>query len=90
MNSDELTKILQGYIREGKNRLENELAGTRGAIDIISKEKVKKFIKDMDRGLSPQEREHLSASFVISMYQAFCYGYSLGRLEGEKNVKADL
>jgi hypothetical protein len=41
----------------------------------------------MDRGLDKQEREFLSVLIQMSMYQSFCYGYGVGKIEGTTNSK---
>jgi len=45
--------------------------------------KIKDFIKVMDVGLDEAEREYLRELIVSGMYQSFCYGYSIGKIEGK-------
>lgn len=75
-------KTIKEYIRHGKFKLEKDLAGTREAIRLISNEKVKEFIELTDRGLSKPERELLECTIISGMFQAFCYGYGIGKIEG--------
>lgn len=70
---------LKQLIREGKERLETQFDGTRQAIELISAEAVRHFMRDMDRGLNPDEIQYLNRIITRSMSQAFCYGYCMGR-----------
>lgn len=79
-------KTIREYLKQAQDRLEHELTGTREAMKIIAKEKTKDFIKVMDIGLDEGEREYLCALIVTGMYQSFCYGYGVGKIEG-KNGK---
>ncbi len=81
---------IREYLKQGREKLENDLVGTREAIRLIAKDKTRNFIKTMDRGLDKDEREYLGALIVSSMYQAFCYGYSIGKFEGRSNNKVFL
>jgi len=81
---------IKEYIRQGKFKLENDLAGTQEAIKLIAKDKTKDFIKTMDKGLDKGEREFLSTLIVSSMYQSFCYGYGIGKIEGKTRDKVYL
>ena len=80
------TKIKE-YLKQGKDKLATDLAGTREAIKLIAGDKTKDFMQAMDRGLSKDERDFLSALIVSSMYQSFCYGYGIGKIEGSTNNK---
>lgn len=86
-SSSEFEKIIKEYIKQGKGKLENELQGTREAIKMIARDKTRNFIKTMDKGLDKDEREFLSSLIVSSMYQSFCYGYGIGKMEGDSNSK---
>lgn len=78
---------IREYLNQAKDKLENDLAGTREAIRLIAGDKTKDFMQIMDRGLDKDEREMLSAIIVSSMYQSFCYGYGIGKIEGTTNNK---
>ena len=80
-------KMIKEYLKQARAKLEYELTGTREAMKLISKEKTKEFIKTMDRGLDEEEREYLSNLIVSSMYQSFCYGYGIGKIEGKNENK---
>ncbi len=88
LNSFEVT--IKEYIKQGREKLEKDLVGTREAIRLIARDKTRNFIKTMDRGLDKNEREYLGALIMSSMYQAFCYGYSIGKFEGKSNNKVFL
>ncbi len=81
---------IREYLNQAKDKLESELAGTREAIRLIAGDKTKDFMQIMDRGLDRDEREMLSAIIVSSMYQSFCYGYGIGKIEGSTNNKVFL
>lgn len=81
-NSGEFEKTIREYLKEGREKLANDLAGTREAIKLIARDKTKDFLKTMDKGLDKEERDFLSALIVTSMYQSFCYGYGIGKIEG--------
>lgn len=85
--SADFETTIKEYLRQGRKKLETDLAGTREAIKLIAKDKTKDFIITMDMGLDEQEREFLSALIVSSMHQAFCYGYGIGKMEGRTNSK---
>ncbi|MCX8129674.1 MAG: hypothetical protein N3I35_06180 [Clostridia bacterium] len=86
-NSMDFEKTIRKYLQQGMNKLESDLAGTREAIKLISQEKTKDYIRITDRGLNKEERDFLSAIIVSSMYQSFCYGYGIGKIEGSTNNK---
>lgn len=75
-------KTIKEYLKQGKDKLNNDLAGTREAIRLIADDKMKDFLKTMDKGLDKDERDYLSMLIVSSMYQSFCYGYGIGKIEG--------
>lgn len=83
-------KLIKEYLEEARNRLETEFAGTREAIRQISEEKVMEYLVFTDKDLSKDERALLSAVFTFSMYQSFCYGYGIGRVEGSTSKKVYL
>jgi hypothetical protein len=89
-SNGEFEKMIKEYIKQGKGKLENELQGTREAIKMIARDKTRNFIKTMDKGLDKDEREFLSSLIVASMYQSFCYGYGIGKIEGDSNSKVYL
>jgi hypothetical protein len=89
-NNNKIEKIIKEYIKQGKGKLENELQGTREAINMIAMDKTKNFIRTMDKGLDKEEREFLSKLIVSSMYQSFCYGYGIGKMEGDCKSKVFL
>jgi len=80
-------KIIREYLKQGREKLFKELNGTREAIRLIAKEKTKDFMLVTDRGLDKDERNYLAELIVSSMYQTFCYGYSIGKIEGSTNEK---
>lgn len=89
-SSNNFENTIKEYIRQGKTKLENDLSGTREAIKLIAKDRTKDFIKTMDKGLDKGEREFLSTLIVSSMYQSFCYGYGIGKIEGKTSDKVYL
>jgi hypothetical protein len=88
--SQKFESILKEYLRQGKEKLENELTGTREAIKLIAKDKTKSFMMTMDLGLNEEERKCLHSLIVTSMYQSFCYGYGIGKIEGDTKQKVCL
>lgn len=90
MNANKMTqdrnnfeKMIKAYLRQGRSKLEHEFTGTREAMEHIAYDKTKDFIGVMDIGLDGAEREYLRALIVSSMYQSFCYGYGIGKIEGK-------
>ncbi|RCX13200.1 hypothetical protein DFR58_11817 [Anaerobacterium chartisolvens] len=83
-------KAIREYLKQGQQKLESDLAGTREAIKLIADEKTKNFMRTMDHGLDRAEREYLMALIVASMHQSFCYGYGIGKIEGKTNNKVFL
>ena len=79
--------MIREYLKQGKEKLIHDLVGTREAIKLIAGEKTREFIKTMDKGLDKDERDFLSDLIIASMYQSFCYGYGIGKIEGRTNNK---
>ncbi len=88
--NDIFETTIKGYLRQGRKKLDNELSGTREAIKLIAKDKTRDFISTMDKGLNKEERDFLSELIVHSMQQSFCYGYSIGKIEGTSGKKVYL
>ncbi|HEY5584706.1 MAG TPA: hypothetical protein VIK78_09475 [Ruminiclostridium sp.] len=88
--SEKFEGIMKDYLHQGKDKLENDLAGTREAIKLIAKDKTKNFMRTMDLGLNEEERNCLHSLIIKSMYQSFCYGYGIGKIEGETKQKVCL
>jgi hypothetical protein len=80
--SSSFEKNMREYLKQGRDKLANDLAGTREAIRLIAGDKTREFIKTMDKGLAREERDYLQALIISSMYQSFCYGYGIGKVEG--------
>lgn len=89
-NSVCFEKTLKLYLKQAKNKLNGDLAGTREAIRLIASDRIKDFIEVMDRGLNKEERDFLKALIITSMHQSFCYGYGIGKIEGHTNDKVYL
>lgn len=75
-------EIIREYLKQGRNKLMNELPGTREAIRLVANEKMRDFMKTTDKGLDRYERNYLTTLIIACMYQAFCYGYGIGKMEG--------
>ncbi len=86
-NSLDFEKILKIYLKQAREKLNTDLSGTREAIRLIAAEKTKNFMEMTDRGLNKEEREYLKALIIVSMRQSFCYGYSIGKFEGNTNER---
>lgn len=78
-------KTIREYLRQGREKLDKDLVGTREAIKLIAMDKTRDFMQAMDKGLDQDERDFLSALIVTSMHQSFCYGYGIGKMEGKTN-----
>lgn len=88
--SQKFETMIKDYLHQGKEKLENDLAGTREAIKLIAKDKTKNFMRTMDLGLNEEERNCLHSLIITSMYQSFCYGYGIGKIEGDTKQKVCL
>lgn len=86
-NDSDFEKTIKQYLKQGKDKLSRDLAGTREAIRLIAEDKTRDFLKTMDKGLDKEEREFLSSLIVTGMYQSFCYGYGIGKIEGNTNER---
>ena len=84
-SSIDFEKTIKCYLKQAKEKLNGDLTGTREAIKLIAADKTKDFIEAMDRGLDKDEREFLKAIIITSMHQSFCYGYGIGKIEGDTN-----
>lgn len=89
-NASKFEMDMKSYLSEAKERLDTEFQGTREAIKMIASEKTKEYIQFIDKGLDKKERELLSAVCTAAMYQAFCYGYGIGKVEGSTQRKVYL
>jgi hypothetical protein len=85
--ANEFETTIRKYLKQGREKLIHDLAGTREAIKMVAGEKTREFMKTMDKGLDRDEREFLRGLIVSSMYQSFCYGYGIGKIEGKTNNK---
>lgn len=86
-HDSDFEKTIKQYLKQGRDKLSRDLAGTREAIKLIAEDKTRDFLKTMDKGLDREEREFLSSLIVTGMYQSFCYGYGIGKLEGHTNER---
>jgi len=84
---DEFEKTIKKYLRQGREKLFTDLAGTREAMKMIASDKTRNFMQTMDKGLDKTERDFLNALIVSSMYQSFCYGYGIGKMEAATNSR---
>ncbi len=89
-NKLDFEKTLKLYLKQAKEKLNSDFSGTREAIKLIAADKTRNFIEMTDRGLSKEEREFLKALIVTSMRQSFCYGYGIGKFEGNTNERVYL
>lgn len=90
LKTHEFEDVIKEYLKQGKNKLETDLVGTREAIKLIASDKTRNFIKTMDRGLNKEEREYLNQLIITGMYQSFCYGYGIGKVEGNTQSRVIL
>lgn len=81
-NSLNFEKMMRLYLRQARLKLDGDLTGTREAIRLIAAEKTRDFVEAMDMGLGREEREFLKMLIITSMHQSFCYGYGIGKIEG--------
>ncbi|MDP4093989.1 MAG: hypothetical protein Q8920_11585 [Bacillota bacterium] len=88
--SEEFERTIKEYLKQGKEKLEKDLTGTREAIKLIAMDKTRDFIKTMDKGLDQSERDFLSSLIISGMFQSFCYGYGIGKIEGKTNNRVFL
>lgn len=84
-SSVDFEKTIKRYLKQAREKLNGDLAGTREAIKLIAADKARDFIETMDRGLNREEREFLKALIITSMHQSFCYGYGIAKIEGNTN-----
>ena len=78
---------IRAYLKQGREKLIKDLTGTREAIKLIANDRTRDFMLVTDRGLNKEERDYLIEVIVSSMYQTFCYGYGIGKIEGSTNNK---
>lgn len=75
------------YISIGKEKLENEFGSTKDALELIASETTKEFLNGIDKSLSTFNKEQLNILIKISMYKAFCFGYSIGKIENKDDIE---
>lgn len=76
---------IREYLKQGREKLIKDLTGTREAIRLIANDRTRDFMLVTDRGLNKEERDYLIEIIISSMYQTFCYGYGIGKIEGSTN-----
>ncbi|HEX2946865.1 MAG TPA: hypothetical protein VHT96_13005 [Clostridia bacterium] len=86
-NSVHFEKMMRLYLKQARLKLDGDLSGTREAIRLIAGEKMRDFVEAMDMGLGKEEREFLKTLIITSMHQSFCYGYGIGKIEGNTKDK---
>ncbi len=86
-HEDKFEEQIKKFLEQGKEKLMKELEGTRGAIRLLAEDKSRDFMRMTDIGFSKEERRFLSDVIVSSMYQSFCYGYGIGKMEGSTKKK---
>ena len=90
-NNKDIVKVnafeaaMKEYLQQGREKLIKDLTGTREAIKQIANDKTKNFMLVTDKGLNKEERDYLKEIIISSMYQTFCYGYGIGKIEGKTN-----
>jgi len=89
-DSNNFEKTMKEYLKQARKRLDNEFAGTREAIKLVATDKMRNFMQTMDKGLSKEERDFLISLITEGMYQSFCYGYGVGKIEGTYRKKVYL
>ena len=89
-NMNDFETTIKEFIKQGREKLEKDLKGTREAIKLVAVDKTRDFIKTMDMGLDKDERDFLNELIISSMYQSFCYGYGIGKIEGKTSSKVYL
>jgi len=82
-NDLEFERKIRQYLKLAREKLNGDLIGTREAIKLIAKDKIRCFMETMDKGLSKEERDFLQHLIVTGMNRSFCYGYGIGKLEGD-------
>ncbi len=75
------------YLNEAQYRLGNDFSASREAMLSIAKDKVKQFQLASDNAMKNEEKEILMLMIVGSMFQAFSYGYGIGKVEEESLQK---
>ena len=88
--NEDFELLMKKYLKQAREKLNTDLTGTREAIKLIAQEKTKEFILTMDRGLSVAERKFFNQIIINSMYQSFCYGYGIGKVEGSTDINVFL
>lgn len=78
---------IKEYLKQGREKLDSDLEGTREAIKIIARDRIKDFIHVTDKGLDKREYVVLRNIIEESMHRSFCYGYGIGKIEGINNKK---
>ncbi len=79
--------IIKEYLEQARHKLMNELEGTRCAIKLLAQDKAQDFMRTTDIGFDKNEIKMLNNMIISSMYQSFCYGYGIGKIEDTTNKK---
>ncbi|MBZ4646956.1 MAG: hypothetical protein PWR27_542 [Petroclostridium sp.] len=77
-------------ISQAKERLDSDFMGSKEAMLSLAVEKVRQFQIASDTVFENEEKEILTLLIVGSMFQAFSYGYGIGKVEGETLQKVIL
>ncbi len=79
----EFNQRMKRNINHAQERLDTDFIGSKEAMLLIAKEKVREFQIASDTIIHDEVQDILSLLIVGGMYQAFSYGYGIGKVEGE-------
>lgn len=77
-------------LAEAKERLNTDFMASREAMLSVAMDKVKQYQIASDTIIESEEKEILTLLIVGAMFQAFSYGYGIGKVEGETLKKVIL
>ena len=77
-------------IHQARERLNTDFMGSKEAMLSMAVDKVQQFQVASETILNDEEKEILILFMVNNMFQAFSYGYGIGKVEGETLKKVIL
>ncbi|MCG8501852.1 MAG: hypothetical protein MJB12_15815 [Firmicutes bacterium] len=86
----EFEKKMKKNLTEASERLNSDFMASKEAMLSLAIDKVKQFQIASDTIIENEEKEILTLTLVGAMFQAFSYGYGIGKVEGETLKKVIL
>ena len=86
-HQSDFERTLRLYLRQARDKLNGD-GRHRETINLITADRA--GISSVTDRTEKEEREFLKSLIITAMRQSFCYGYGIGKFEGNTNEKVYL